>query len=185
MGRPRKNPEFITKTCEGCKKEFTISSDKYRQRFCNKSCAQNTSSVQEKMKLSQLETYRKNYGVDHPMKTKDVVNNFKKSMLEKYGVESALEDASFLEKSKRTKLEKYGDENFNNFEKSIKTCLEKYGVENYVYTEEYKEKSKKTCLEKYGVDHPSKTDSFKLSHYKNMFEKFQNDPIFKISRQNF
>ena len=55
MARPRKNPEFITKTCEGCKKEFTISFRKNRQRFCNKSCAQNTPSVHEKMRQSQLE----------------------------------------------------------------------------------------------------------------------------------
>ena len=58
MARPRKNPEYITKTCEGCKKEFTISSRKYRQRYCNKSCAQHDLRVIEKIKSSQQKTYK-------------------------------------------------------------------------------------------------------------------------------
>lgn len=130
MSRPRKNPEFITKECEGCSKKFTVSSRKYRQRFCNKTCAQNSSSVKEKIKLSQLETYRKNYGVDHPMMTDKVISNFKKSMKEKYGVEHALHNHPSLEKSKITKLKKYGDENFNNVKLRKETCLKKYGVDN-------------------------------------------------------
>lgn len=130
MSRPRKNPEFITKKCEGCNKDFTISSRKYRQRFCNKSCAQNSSSVQEKIKNSQLITYRENYGVDHPMKTESVVERFSKTMLSTYGVRHALHKPVLLEKSKNTKLKKYGDENFNNVELRKKTCLIKYGVDN-------------------------------------------------------
>ncbi len=179
MSRPRKNPEFITKICEGCKKEFVVSSRKYRQRFCNKSCAQNTSSVQEKMKKSQLETYRRKYGVDHPMRTEKTKNNFKKTMLEKYGVEHALENVKFLNKAKKTKLAKYGDENYNNYEQSKQTCLEKYGVENYVYANDYKQKLEKTCLKKYGVIHPSMSENYKQSHYDNMFEKFTIDERFK------
>ena len=177
MARPKINPDFIIKVCEGCKKEFTISYRKKRQRFCTKSCAQNTPSVQEKMKSSQLKTYKKKYGVDHPMKTNTTVNKFKNSMLTIYGKDWYKKEHVF--KMKQTCLEKYGNENYNNIEKMHNTCLEKYGVKNYVYTDEYKEKSKKTCLEKYGVDHPSKSLNFKHSHYKNMFEKFTLDENFK------
>jgi hypothetical protein len=149
MARPRKNPEFITKTCEGCKKQFTISFRKYRQRFCNKSCAQNTPSVQEKIKKSQLETYQKNYGVDHPMKTEKVVNNFKKSMIEKYGVSCALKKEEFLNKSKLSKKEKYGNENYNNEEQRKQTCLEKYGVDNIRKCKIVNDKLKFTIIKKH------------------------------------
>ena len=130
MARPRKNPLTVDKVCEGCQKPFTISYRKKHQRFCNKSCAQNTPSVIDKMKKSQLQTFQKNYGVDHPMKTKEVVKNFKQSMVDKYGVDSALKKEEFVTKSFNTKLKKYGNENYNNIEKIKQTCLKKYGVDN-------------------------------------------------------
>jgi hypothetical protein len=144
MARPRKNPEFITKTCEGCRKEFTISSRKKRQRFCNKSCAQNTPSVQEKMRKSQLKTFNEKYGVDHPMQTEGVVNNLKNSMLKKYGVEHALLRGDFLSKVKQSKLANHGNENFNNIDKIKQTCLDRYGVDNVRKSEIVNSKLKKT-----------------------------------------
>lgn len=144
MSRPKKNPDFINKTCEGCKKEFIISYRKKRQRFCNKSCAQNTSSVQEKMKASQLLTYQKKYGVDHPMKTNETKQKFKKTMLKIYGVESALLNPYSLEKLKYTNFKKYGTKHYNNHEKYKLTCLEKYGVDNIGKLLITSEKSKQT-----------------------------------------
>lgn len=144
MARPRKNPEFITKTCEGCKKEFIVSSRKYRQRFCNKSCAQNSDSVREKMKRSQLETFRKNYGVDHPMQLQTTVDKLRNIMVAKYGVSHALIHDKFLTKSKETKFEKYGDENYNNTDLRKQTCLEKYGVDNPRKCESINNKLKET-----------------------------------------
>ena len=38
MARPRKNPLTIDKTCPTCKNIFTISSRKYRQIYCSRSC---------------------------------------------------------------------------------------------------------------------------------------------------
>lgn len=149
MARPRKNPEFITKICEGCKKEFTISYRKKRQRFCTKSCVQNTSSVQEKMKASQLETYRKKYGVDHPMKTEAVIMNFKNAMTRQYGVEHALQKEEFFQKVKTTKKERYGDDNYNNIEKAKRTCIEKYGVYNPLKCKEIKNRVADTNQKKH------------------------------------
>lgn len=142
MARPKKNPPFITKICEGCKREFVVVFEKNRQRFCTRSCAQNNPLVQEKMKMSQRDTFQKKYGVDHPMKTEQVVENFKKSMFTKYGVAHALKNIDFVKKSKTTKLERYGSEDFNNHEKSKQTCLNRYGVDNPRKSDVVKSKTK-------------------------------------------
>ena len=142
MARPRKNPEFITKICEGCKKEFTILYNKKRQRYCTKSCAQHAPAVLEKMRQSQLKTYREKYGVDHPMKTQKTVETFKNSMLKKYGPDWYKNE--HLVKTRQTCLEKYGDENYNNPEKNKQTCLERYGVDNIRKYNLFKEKVRQT-----------------------------------------
>jgi len=170
MARPRKNPEFITKTCEGCKKEFTISSRKYKQRYCTKSCAQHDPRVLEKMKLSQNKTFNEKYG-GHPMKTnKETVKRFKESIFKNYGEDYF--SNYLVKKSKQTNLEKYGDENYNNIEQIKKTNLEKYGVKCYIHTNEYKEKSKKTCLEKYGTEFPSQSNLYKEKYKNTIWKRF-------------
>lgn len=160
------------KTCETCGKDFEITSRNYRKRFCNRSCANKNSAVLEKMRRSQEETYRKKYGVSHPMKTTQVVENFKNSMKEKYGVEHALQSDEILEKSRKTKMDNHGNPTFVNPDKARKTCLEKYGVDNVRKTPQYKEKYRETCLKKYGRPHASKTEKFKIYHFTSMFEKF-------------
>lgn len=128
MARPRKNPKVITKICEGCNQEFTISSRKYRQRYCTKSCAMNSPSVLEKIKQGQQKKWDEKYGGLHPMQTDDTKCNFKTAIREKYG--DTFFSSYLPEKSKQSKLERYGNKNYNNIEKAKKTCLEKYGVDN-------------------------------------------------------
>jgi hypothetical protein len=70
------------------------------------------------------------YGVDHPMKTAEVVSNFRKSMVNKYGVDCALKNPEFIEKGRQTKKLRYDDENYNNRELTKITSLAKYGVNN-------------------------------------------------------
>jgi len=189
------NKEPIIKKCEVCDKDYEIPHRKRskasQRRFCSKSCSNRSPDVLEKIQRNKLLTYRKKYGVDHPMKTKEVVSNFKSSMKEKYGIEHALQSSIFLQKSKDTKLEKYSDENFNNVEKMKKTCLDKYGVENYVLTDEYKEKTKQTCLEKYNVEFPSQANSYKEKYKNTIFDRFLSSgrfdnftPLFDIKEYN-
>lgn len=116
------------KNCPTCNNTFNPK--RSSQQYCCKSCAQQNSSTKEKMLKSQLITYRKKYGFDHPMKTSCVMANFKSSMVKKYGVEHALKSDQFIKKSFDTKKRKYGDGNYNNSEKTKKTCIEIYGVDN-------------------------------------------------------
>ena len=166
----------MTKKCITCCKDFNAKRNS--QRFCCKSCAQHDPKVIEKMKASQRETYSKHYGVEHPMKTKAVVDKFKQSMKNIYGVDAALKCIDFVKKSKDTKLNRYNNANYNNIEKNKQTCMSKYGVDSFTKTEMYKNKTELTCLKKYGVNHPSKTKQYKLSHKISMFEKFMKNDRF-------
>ena len=114
------------------------------------------------------------YGVENPMKSKELSSKITSTMLERYGVEHALQYDKFLQKSQytcmsnygvfvpskskeicnkiiKTKIDRYG-ENFSKIEmeKSKNTNLKKYGR---LYGFDY-EKVKQTNLERYGVENP-------------------------------
>lgn len=187
MGRPRKNPEFITKICEGCKKEFTISSRKYRQRYCTKHCVQHDPKVIDKMKKSQQEKWDLDYQGNHPMKTENTKNNFKKSIFEKYGNDYF---SNYLVKeTKKTKLERYGDENYNNIDQIKKTCLERYGIETVISSKYIKNKISDTILKKHFkfIEEYSKNRNilplFKEKDYKGYL--YQNKYEFKCNTCNY
>lgn len=171
MSRPRKNPVTVNIVCEQCFVTFTVKYTKRTQRFCSVKCSQNSPSVKSLMRNSQLKSFIEKYGVDHPMKTPSVVDNFKTSMKKKYGVEHALQKEEFVQKSKTTAKDRHGNENYRNSSKMKKTCLNKYGVDNFVKTDEYKVKYEQTCLSKYGKPHASQSTRFKLEHIKTMFDK--------------
>lgn len=142
MGRPRKNPLTLDKICPTCKKKYTISSRKYRQIFCSKTCANHHPDILEKMEVSKQKTYDKKYGGLHPMQTQQTVNNFKKSIFKNQGDDYYTN--GLVEKTKKIKLEKYGNENYNNIEQIKKTCLEKYGVDNVFKSQQVIDKRCKT-----------------------------------------
>ena len=127
MARPRKNPPTIDKICPTCKNTFTISSRKYRQIFCSRSCKNHDQKILEKMKSNQTKTFNEKYG-GHPMTTKHTIDNFKKSLFKNHGEDYYTN--YLVKKSKETNLKNHGNENYNNIEKIKQTCLEKYGVDN-------------------------------------------------------
>jgi len=112
--------------CDECKKESTLMYYKYVDNFnrygfytCKK-----CSTIKKKM------TYNTNYGVDNPMKVKEI-----------------------QDKGKKTKLDRYGDENYNNMDKYIKTCNTLFGTDYALQNKEIRNKIKITCNEKYNVDY--------------------------------
>ncbi|WP_457639412.1 DUF7487 domain-containing protein [Persephonella sp.] len=87
----------------------------------------------------------------------------KEKFLRKYGVEHHLKSRNVKEKRKKTVLEKYGVDNIGKItrEKAKLTMLERYGVDNYTKTAEYHRKRIETSLKKYGVSHPMKSQYIK------------------------
>lgn len=137
------------------------------------------------------------YGVDHPMKNKDVQAKFKSSMRDKYGVEHALQSkelkdkaiATFQDKfgtnwalsspeikqkSKRTMLERYGGETTFQSpslrERAQQTCIERYGESNPMKSKDVKQKAINTCIEVYGVANPMQYPDILASAIKTRLE---------------
>lgn len=121
----------------------------------------------ESIKQKCKETSLKNYGVDHPMKNKDVVKNVISTNINKYGTASPFQNTLIKEKINATHLKKYGVKHPMQSKevrkKVIATNLEKYGCEYGLQNKDVQEKSKKTNLERYGVENVFSLDYIKDS----------------------
>lgn len=147
-----------SKTMEDLKREFP-------------DCKLTSDLVKDKMK----QTFIKNYGVDNPSKSPEVLNKIKETFINKYGVTCSLHNPMIQEKVKETNKRKYGTDHYFSSddakEKINEACLKKYGG-NPRKTEQVKEKSKKTCLERYGVDNPFKSSEVKDKIKKTNIERY-------------
>jgi hypothetical protein len=110
------------------------------------------------------ETSLTKYGVDSPLKSKEVRQKIQKTFMDKYGYETPSKSPSVIEKIKNT-------------------CVQKYGFVSPLKNENIKEKSKQTCLDKYGVDNPRKLkqtiDKQKITNLVKygFYNQFQNEEI--------
>jgi len=120
-------------------------------RFCSQKCRAKSETLKNEIK----ESFLKKYGVDNPLKSKEVQLKRKKSTLEKRGVEHHSQSIEVIEKKKQTNLKRYGVPCIfldKNTQKKIKeNNLKKYGFEHHSQLIEVIEKKKQTNLKKYGV----------------------------------
>jgi len=142
--------------CEyGCGKE---AGHQFKNgKWCCSGDVRSCSGIEEKKK----QTYMKKYGVDNPLKNKEIREKMKQTCLEKYGVDNPGKNKKVQEKMKQTCMEKYGvDHPWQSKEVQEKmkhTCLKKYGVDNPLKNKEVQEKKKQTCLENLGVEYPAQS----------------------------
>lgn len=150
----------------------------------------------EKGKIKIIETNQQKYGVDNPMKNKEIKEKLKQSIINKYGVEhnsqseiiknkkrntclknfgvsSHLKSFEIRQKIKQTNLLKYGVENPQQNQdirnKYYETNLQKYGVKHFLQTDEFKNKVIQTNLERYGVSHHSQNSEVAENMLKNSY----------------
>ena len=132
---------------------------KENNRYYCKLCVK-TISVEKRQK-----TCLEKYGVENPVKCKEVHNKMKLTNLHKYGVEFTFQSEQVKDKIKDTLIERYGVDNANKNneirDKGKNTCLKRYGVENISQTEQYKEKYKTTIMQKYVVENISHNQEIK------------------------
>jgi hypothetical protein len=166
--------------CLVCGKETKfLSINKGYNKYCSTKCSANSRLVKDNYK----KTMKSRYGVDHPMKSKDLREKFLKTNNKRYGGNSPFNSSKIVEKWKQNNIKKYGVDvpfKLNIIKNKYKqTCLEKYGEkfpwkyngkmfkrnlkekynnENYNNHKKYKQ----TCLIKYNVNHYSKTEDFKI-----------------------
>lgn len=138
--------------------------------ICGKSIVWNsTRSVEPCSKECRKEQTRRNYiikyGVDHPMKNKDVQQRHKAAMKQKYGVEHALQLETFKSKASQTIQARLGvawAQSSNEVKaKSFQTMIERYGGKTTLESPVLKAKMRDTMIERYGESNPSRVDELR------------------------
>jgi hypothetical protein len=149
----------------GEKLKFINYNQGYR-RYCSKRCVMSDEDLIQKRNEKSKITSIIHWGVDNPMKNKEVVSKLVSSNIEKFGVENPTQLESIKEKIKKTNIEKWGTEWYQSTDdfkiKSKKTNFQKYGVEHHMKNREKIDNFKKNNFEKWGVDNYTKTSEFKL-----------------------
>lgn len=119
--------------------------------FCSCKCSMNSSKTKEAYKKSCIDKY----GVDNPMKDKNVVDKGKETCKNKYGVVRASLLKEYQNKTKKTNLLKYGVEaplqNKEINEKWHNTCYVNFGTYSPLANKEIHNKTEETTYKKYGV----------------------------------
>ena len=143
----------------------------------------NVSQIQE-VKIKKQKTCRKNYGVDFPMQSKDILQKSKEAICRKYGTDNVSKCKEIIDRIKNKMFEIDTETGLTIIEtskiKREKTYLEKYGFKHYFQTDEFKEKYKNKMLERYGYENYFQTDEFlssigkKRIDNKSEFQKYSN-----------
>jgi hypothetical protein len=138
------------------------------------------------IKIKKTETCMKNFGVEYPLQSKNIMNKTINTVQNKYGVcnvskascvRQKLENIKWTEKRRekftKTSIEKFGVSHpFKSIkvrEKIKKTMFERYGVKYPGAIIGHWDKAVKTWINKYGVSHPLHNDEFMIKNIKNHF----------------
>jgi len=171
--------------------------------YCSRKCSMNDIEVIKKRNKKSIKTNIKKYGVDNPMKNKEIVNKMIQTNKDNHNGIFTLSNKEFREKIKLHNKKKYNKEYYFQtdefFEKKLKTCLQKYNIDNYTKISEIKNKSKntkkkkyndknynnrkkseQTCLKKYGKKHHmiyKKENNLLQDFYSNLSLKYYQNII--------
>lgn len=127
----------IKKTCKNCEKQFEVPPYLEKQQFCSNSCAQQYKGKDKSWLSKREETCIKKYGVKNAFQSKQVQNNYKKSIRKKYGVDNPFLVEEIRDKAQKTIKNKYG-ENVASKNKKIANKISKalkgreYPRENFI-----------------------------------------------------
>ena len=119
--------------------------------FCSCKCSMNSNETKEAYKKSCIDKY----GVDNPMKNKNVVDKGKETCRNKYGVVRASLLKEYQDKVKETNMKRYGVEvplqNKEINKKWHETCYVNFGTYSPLANKEIYDKTEETTYKKYGV----------------------------------
>ena len=119
--------------------------------FCSCKCSMSSNETKEAYKKSCIDKY----GVDNPMKNKNVVEKGKETCRNKYGVVRASLLKEYQDKVKETNMKRYGVEvplqNREINKKWHETCYVNFGTYSPLANKEIYDKAEETTYKKYGV----------------------------------
>jgi len=140
-------------TCKACGKVFPASrSDIMNKKLtCSKECRYRLMTS----------TYEANNGKEaNPEGHAKLQAKYQQSMLAKYGVDNPMKSKDIQSRAISKKRELYG-EHMEVISQHISNTIEsRYGVKYMMQSPEFKEKARQTCIEKYGVDNYAKSAEF-------------------------
>jgi hypothetical protein len=126
--------------------------------------------------VKRKDTFLLNYGVEHPLKLKKIMNKRDETNINKYGGKSPICNKEIKDKIKNTNISKYGVEypmqSKEILEKSKLTNLERYGAEYTIQREDIIHKTQNICMKKYGVKHPLESKDVMDKMKKSNYEKY-------------
>lgn len=203
-----KSKEHCQKISEKAKqRKVDINRIKVMNKAWIEKCNNNLS---EEQKESIISLYLTPMNIPQVSKKAGVSDWYVKKTLKEFNIPKHPKDIKnklMVEQNKKSKLEKYGNENYTNVQKRKKTLsekdeqywltrkqkveatsLERYGATNIFKTEEFKKEAKKTKLEKYGDEKYNNRDKYILTNKKKYgvenFSQSQEfiDKTFKFNR---
>jgi hypothetical protein len=178
------NKVFKDPTCICGEKLKFINYNRGYRKYCSKRCVMTDKDLVKKRNEKSKRTSIINWGVDNPMKNKEVVSKLVNSNIEKLGVRNPTQLDYIKEKIKKTNIEKWGTEWYQSTDdfkiKSKKTNFQKYGAEHHMKNKQNIDNFKKINSEKWGVDNYTKTSEFKLK----MDNYFSSEKFEKTKDQN-
>lgn len=122
------------------------------------------------------ETCLKRYGVDNPLKSKEIRDKVKNTVRDKYGVDNISQSPLIQERIRENSIIKYGVSHPNsapeNIEKRKEGMIRKYGVDNAGKSIELRNKRIATNLDKYGFKWPVQSEDVKSKIRKTCLEHY-------------
>jgi hypothetical protein len=193
----RKIQTYETRKCSTCNCDIFVRK-KSKTKYCSLKCSSNNKEANHKRNINAIKTNVERYGVEYAMKSADIKNRLKDSILEKYGVEYTFQSEEVKDKIKKTISERYGvdypqqsnqikektkktvDLKYGGFTYNSKeltdtvknTMIERYGVDSALKSEDLKNKVKKTNIERYGVEWGLSNDMIRDKIKKTINDKY-------------
>lgn len=107
----------IKMNCATCGASFYLNSNstkeyllgRIRERYhCSRKCVANDPKIKNKRR----KTCKKNYGVDNPSQSKEIMDKKRNTCRKNYGVDYPLQSKIINERAKNTMLDKYGVDSY-------------------------------------------------------------------------
>lgn len=132
--------------CENCRRIAISEGHKNR-----------TAEQKEKSLEKSKKTFLDKYGVDNPMKSKEIREKALRTNQERYGITTNISQSSEVQQRIRENSQKrYGVDHYSNApeirEKMMQGMIDKYGVAIPQQNDEIREKTSQTVQERYGAD---------------------------------
>lgn len=166
---------FCSNECMNSNIGKQILKDNFKNKMLEKYGVDNPMKLKEVKEKSE-QTCLKKYGVTNPQKCKEIQNKQKQTMLKRYGVEYILQSKKFRDEAKNTMIKRYGVEHAlqskDSQNKFKNTMQERYGVNYTGESKELQNKMKQTSLERYGVDNPMKNEELYKKVKKTCLKKY-------------